>query len=284
LSDPDVTASKRIACLIGHPVAHSRSPLIHRHWLHSLGIAGDYVLRDVTADGLPQVFEAIRAGAIAGCNVTIPHKEAVFELVDEATPTARAVGAVNTVWREGDRIIGGNSDVGGFLASLDEQAPGWDAGARRAVVLGAGGAARAVCHGLLDRGLEVAIVNRTPERGKALADSLGGPITAVEETRLPEMLGEASLLVNATSLGMTGKEPLRIDLAPLPAAAVVCDIVYVPLETELLRQAAAKGCRTVDGLGMLLHQAGEGFERWFGVRPTVTAELRALIAADITGR
>lgn len=275
------------ACLVGHPVAHSRSPLIHDHWLRTLGLPGSYSLMDIPPDALPVFFDGMRAGAFRGCNVTVPHKEAVFALVDEVDATARAVGAVNTVWMAGSRLVGGNTDVGGFLASLDEQAPGWSEGPARAVVLGAGGAARAVCHGLLSRGLSVAIVNRTRPRGEALVTALGGAVGAAIRTEpedtLAELLAGANLLVNTTSLGMAGKPGLTIDLGPLPKTAIVCDIVYVPLVTPLLAAASAKGCRTVDGLGMLLHQAVEGFEHWFGVRPTVTADLRRLVEADIAG-
>ncbi len=273
------------AFVIGHPVAQSRSPTLHGHWLRALGLPGSYEKIDVAPDALPAFVRGLRDGGLAGGNVTVPHKTAVLALVDEVDAAATAIGAVNTLWVEDGRLHGGNTDAFGFLANLDEAAPGWDAGRNGpAVVLGAGGAARAVVHGLLGRGLAVALVNRTVETAAALARDLGPRVTAHGFEHLPDLLPAAGLLVNTTSLGMAGKPPLALDLRPLPPGAVVNDIVYVPLETELLRAARARGLRAVDGLGMLLHQAVPGFARWFGTVPTVTPALRTALERDIAAR
>lgn len=269
------------ACLMGHPVAHSRSPAIHGYWLRTLGIRGAYELQDLAPGEFPDFFTHLGARGYVGGNITVPHKEAAFRLVDRRDPTAEAVGAVNTVWFEDGRLVGTNSDVHGFLANLDDLAPGWDAAGGCAVILGAGGAARAATYALLGRGLTARVVNRTAERAQALAADLGGRVAGFGFDALPRLLGDADLLVNCTSLGMAGKPPLGIDIAPLKPSAVVCDIVYVPLETALLAAARARGHRTVDGLGMLLHQAGLGFRKWFGVAPQVTPELRAIVEADL---
>lgn len=277
-------ASEKRAFLIGHPVAHSRSPMLHGYWLRTLGLAGRYQLVDVRPEALGEFFRAFDAEGWAGGNVTVPLKTAVMPFLKRIEPDARAIGAVNTIWREDGTLVGGNSDVVGFLASLDERAPGWSDGKGRAVVLGAGGAARAVVQGLLGRGLAVTLLNRTVENAEALARNFGPKVTVAAWTNAGAALAGADLLVNTTSLGMAGKPALEIDLRPLPPTAVVCDIVYVPLETRLLSAAAARGLRCVDGLGMLLHQGVMGFEKWFGVRPAVTAELRALIEADIRAK
>ena len=269
------------ACVIGHPVAHSRSPLLHGYWLRTLGIPGAYERADVSAGDFPAFLRNLQAHGYVGANITVPHKGEAFRMVDRRDGAADAIGAVNTVWYAGDELVGGNTDAYGFIAHLDASLPGWDARAPRAVVLGAGGAARAVVHALLERGLAVAVVNRTIARAQELAIHFAMRPSDHGFDELPDVLSRADLLVNATSLGMAGKEPLRIDLGPLKAGAMVYDIVYVPLETALLRAAARLGHRTVDGLGMLLHQAVPGFSRWFGVTPTVTPELRALVEADI---
>jgi len=273
----------RKAFVIGHPIAHSRSPKIHGHWLAALGIAGSYEAIDVAPQDLPAFIGSLRARGFSGGNVTIPHKEAVFGLVDRLDAAAEAIGAVNTVWFEEDRLCGGNTDAHGFAANLDEHAPHWAANGP-AVVLGAGGAARAVIHALKTKGVkDIRIVNRTLARAEALATRFGAGVTAHSAETANGLLGDAGLLVNTTSVGMTGKGggELPVDPAFLPAHAVVTDIVYVPLATPLLAAAAARGLKTVDGLGMLLHQAVPGFERWFGVRPSVTPALRALIVADL---
>ncbi len=270
------------ACVIGWPIKHSRSPIIHNYWLHRHGIDGVYDKEAVVPDDLPQFLARIGRD-IAGCNVTVPHKEAVMGMLgDNIDATARAVGAVNTVWFENGALHGANTDVEGFLSNLDQGAPGWDKAPLKAVVLGAGGAARAVVYGLVQRGAEdIAIFNRNRDRANELERALGG--RAVGDDDLDAALRAATLLVNATSLGMTGQPALEIALEALNPRAVVTDIVYVPLRTSLLEDAAARGNRTVDGLGMLLHQAVPGFEKWFGVRPDVTPELRRLVERDIGG-
>ncbi len=272
------------AFVIGHPIAHSRSPLIHGFWLKQLGIVGTYEKIDVAPSGLAEFLATVRAGDFAGGNVTVPHKTAALALVDDVDEAAQAIGAVNTLWMDHGRLMGGNTDASGFLANLDASAPGWDEEPGRALVLGAGGAARAVVYGLLERGFEVCIVNRTLMKGVELADAFEDDVWAYAWDELPGLLGSADLLVNTTSLGMKGMPPLDVGLSGLNRKAMVCDIVYVPLETELLRRAREAGHPTVDGLGMLLHQAVPGFSRWFGVRPEVTAELRALIEADVDAR
>lgn len=270
-----------LAFVIGQPIAHSRSPLLHGYWLKALGMVGAYERREVSPEGLPRFFAEMRDGHFAGCNVTVPHKEKTLSLVEEATAAARAIGAVNTVWREYDRLIGDNTDAYGFLTNLDERAPGWDSRGRQAVVLGAGGAARAVVFSLLSRGFHITILNRTTERAEALARQFGAQVAAASLRDMERLLGTCDLLVNTTSLGMQGKPALELDLAALRAGAIVNDIVYVPLETALLRTARARGHVTIDGLGMLIHQAVPGFERWFGARPVPDADLRAILEADI---
>ncbi len=275
----------RRVCIIGHPVAHSRSPLLHGYWLKTFGIDGLYTREDITPDDFPGFLRELERAGYSGANITVPHKEAALSLIDEVDDTARAIGAVNTVCIRDGVIRGTNTDVYGFLANLDAGAPGWDGGRKVAVVLGAGGASRAVVFGLIGRGFnKIILSNRTLSRAQVLcADFTGKGLVAAAWSRLSEHLGAASLLVNATSLGMTGKPTLEIDLATLPPEAVVTDLVYAPLETELLREARQRGNRTVDGLGMLLHQAVPGFEQWFGRKPDVTPELRALLVADLTG-
>jgi len=271
------------ACVIGHPVAHSRSPLLHGYWLRTLGVTGAYERAEVTASEFADFLLGLRQRGYVGANITVPHKQAAFSLVDRRDDTAQAIGAVNAVWYENDQLVGGNTDVYGFLAHLDASIPGWDASARRAVLLGAGGAARAAVHGLLGRALDVALINRTISHARDLAAHFTMRPSVHTFDELPQLLERADLLVNATSLGMAGKPALALDLAPLKQAAIVYDIVYVPLETELLKFARRRGHRTVDGLGMLLHQAVPAFGRWFGVTPRVTPELRSLIEADIRG-
>ncbi|BCJ89319.1 shikimate dehydrogenase (NADP(+)) [Terrihabitans soli] len=269
------------ACVIGWPIKHSRSPIIHNYWLKQHGLAGAYDKREIAPDGLNDFVAAI-GREIAGCNVTVPHKEKALELVDDIDETARAVGAVNTIWADAKGVHGANTDVEGFLSNLDQAAPGWDRAPLKAVVLGAGGAARAVVFGLISRGAaDIAIVNRSFERAEELMKDLGGKSRAAHFGELRALLPDATLLVNATSLGMQGKPPLEISLDGLNPKALVTDLVYVPLKTPLLESAEARGHKTVDGLGMLLHQAVPGFEKWFGVRPKVTPELRRLVEDDI---
>jgi shikimate dehydrogenase len=277
-----MTATKpRAACLIGWPAAHSRSPLIHHYWLRTLGIEGGYVIEAVPPGDLRDFVLRLSLRGFAGANVTIPHKENVLDL---STPDARAraIGAANTLWFEDGELHSTNTDVEGFINNLDASAPGWD-GANEALVLGAGGSSRAVVFGLIERGIKrVHLANRTFARAQVLAEKFGAAVQPAEWDRIGELLAGATLLVNTTSLGMHGQGALGIDLDRLPKEAVVADLVYVPLETELLKAAKARGLRTADGLGMLLHQAVRGFELWFGQRPQVTSELRAIVEADLT--
>ncbi|MDN2567387.1 shikimate dehydrogenase [Aquibium sp. A9E412] len=269
------------AFVCGHPVAHSRSPLIHGHWLALHGIDGIYERRDVAPHDLAGFLAGLAGAGYAGGNVTVPHKQAAAALVARRDAAAEAIGAVNTLWFEDGALVGGNTDAYGFAAHLDAEAPAWRA-ARRATVLGAGGAASAIVHALAEAGIaEIRVVNRTAARAAALAARFGEHVGGHGWPALDGLLADSDLLVNTSSLGMTGQPPLAIDLAPLPAAAIVADIVYAPLETALLAAARGRGLVAVDGLGMLLHQAVPGFERWFGVRPTVDAALRDLVVADL---
>ncbi|HEV2504764.1 MAG TPA: shikimate dehydrogenase [Mesorhizobium sp.] len=269
------------AFVIGHPIAHSRSPKIHGHWLKAYGIAGSYEAIDVTPDELPGFLSVLMEKGFNGGNVTIPHKEAVFAAVKRRDAAAEQIGAINTLWIEEGEIRGGNTDAHGFAANLDEYAPDW-ASNGPAVVLGAGGAARAIVHALKERGVrDIRIINRTKARAVELRDQFGAGVSAHGSETTDELTADAGLLINTTALGMHGNEGLPADPASLPAHAIVTDIVYVPLETPLLAAARQRGLKTVDGLGMLLHQAVPGFERWFGRRPEVTAELRNLVVADL---
>jgi len=266
------------ACVIGWPVAHSRSPAIHRFWLRQLRIEGDYVPVAVEPGRIAAFLEGFQASGYVGGNVTVPHKEIAFASVAEADPAARAIGAVNTLWIEKGKLVGGNTDAFGFLANLDEAVDNWDRDPGAAVVLGAGGASRAILFALLERGFApIHLVNRTLARAEALAERFGKDVRPAGWEKADRLLGEATILVNTTTLGMKGTEPIALDLGALPDNAVVTDLVYVPLETPLLALARARGLRTVDGLGMLLHQAVPGFERWFVKRPTVSHELRAAV-------
>jgi len=269
------------ACLIGWPAAHSRSPLIHHYWLRTLGIEGGYVIEAVPPDDLRDFVLRLSLRGFVGANVTIPHKESVLDL---STPDARAlaIGAANTLWFEDGELHSTNTDVEGFVNNLDACAPGWDK-ADEALVLGAGGASRAVVFGLIERGIaRVHLVNRTLSRAASLAEKFGTAVVPAQWENIAELLPRAELLVNTTSLGMHGQAPLDIDVGLLPASAVVTDLVYVPLETPLLAAARGRGLKCADGLGMLLHQAVRGFELWFGRRPEVTPELRSIVEADLT--
>jgi len=271
------------AAVTGHPVAHSRSPLIHGYWLKKHGIQGEYGRVDVAPEEAAGFYRDLAAAGLVGVNVTVPHKETAADACDQLDDAAKKMGAANTLWLDDDRrLCGANTDGLGFLGNLDQLAPGWDKQAGTALVLGAGGAARAIVWALLSRQFtKVHIVNRTIEKAQKISDEFGSKTNAQGWDKLGMLLGETDLLVNTTSLGMTGKPPLDIDLDGLPKHALVNDIVYAPMETELLKQAAAKGNPTVDGIGMLLHQAVPGFERWFGVRPDVTEELRTLVLKDL---
>ena len=268
------------ACLIGWPAAHSRSPLIHHYWLRTLGIEGGYVIEAVPPDDFRDFVLRLSLRGFVGANVTIPHKEQALAL-SKPDARAKAVGAANTLWFKDGELCSTNTDVEGFINNLDASAPGWDK-ATDALVLGAGGSARAVVFGLLDRGIKkVHLANRTVERARALAGQFSASVHPVTWDEVAGLLPRAGLLVNTTSLGMHGQPRLEIDVGLLPDDAVVADLVYVPLKTELLAAARARGLKTADGLGMLLHQAVRGFELWFGRRPQVTSELRALVEADL---
>jgi shikimate dehydrogenase len=276
-----VTTAHRAACVIGWPVEHSRSPLIHNYWLKRHGIAGEYRREPVRKEEFAAFIGTLAARGYVGANVTVPHKEAAFAL-SQPDERARAVGAVNTIWLDGGVLRSTNTDVEGFLDNLDVCAPRWDRDAAKALVLGAGGAARAVLYGLLSRGVErIVVANRTTSRAEALQKAFGARVQVADWTRLEAELADTALLVNTTTLGMHGQPALALDLARLGRHATVADIVYVPVATPLLAAAKARGLATADGLGMLLHQAVRGFSLWFGKIPEVTGELRALVEADL---
>ncbi|MEZ5787764.1 MAG: shikimate dehydrogenase [Xanthobacteraceae bacterium] len=273
---------ERAACVIGWPAAHSRSPLIHRYWLKRHRIAGDYRAEAVPPEDFAAFVRNLAAHGYVGANVTVPHKAAALAL-SQPDARARAIGAANTLWLDDGILRSTNTDAEGFIANLDAAAPGWDAGIETALVLGAGGAARAVVFGLIARGVpRILIANRTPARAEALAAAFAPVAQAIAWAEVGEHLGATRLLVNTTTLGMEGQPPVNHAIDRLPADAVVTDLVYVPLETGLLAAARKRGLRCADGLGMLLHQAVRGFSLWFGVEPRVTAELRALVEADLT--
>jgi shikimate dehydrogenase len=272
------------AFVMGHPIAHSRSPMMHGYWLEKLGIDGQYERLDVAPENIPAFFASFRDEGWVGGNVTVPHKSAVVPFIDRVDETARLMGAVNTLYWDGDALVGTNTDGIGFAHNLDDRAPRWEVGAETAVILGAGGASRAAIHALQERGLEVVLCNRTIAKAEALAAHFGKGVSVVRLEEVSTALQRADVLVQATSLGMIGQPPISIDLSKLRDSAVVCDVVYVPLETQLLRDARARGHRTVDGLGMLMHQAVAGFARWFGQTPTVTDELRQILADDIRAK
>jgi shikimate dehydrogenase len=277
-----IETSARRAGVAGWPVDHSRSPTIHRYWLKQLGLPGSYERFAVRPGEFGEFAAKIGEDGLLGANVTAPHKEAAFIACDRRTPVAEALGAVNTLWRQGGHLWGDNTDVAGFLANMDEEAPGWAKQANLAVVIGAGGAARAIVSALISRGFErVAIVNRTRARAEALAAHFGGSTAAMAWADLATELPEADVLVNASSLGMVGQPPLAVDLTALSERAVVADAVYVPLRTPLIEAARARGLRVAEGLGMLLHQAAPAFARWFGQQPKVTPGLRALLEAEV---
>lgn len=272
----------RRACVIGYPVSHSRSPLIHNFWLREHGLDGEYVRHEVAPDNIDSFLRDFSNSGFVGANVTLPHKEAAYRNLAHADDVAHALGVANTLWLEQGALRGTNTDVHGFVAHLDNTLPGWAVSDHHAIVLGAGGAARAIVYGLKSRGVErITVVNRSRDRAEALLRDLRLEAAIADYAELPALLPSADLLVNTTSLGMKGQPPLQIDLSGMKQTAAVSDIVYAPLETDLLRQARARGLRVADGLGMLLHQAVPGFERWFGVRPQVTPQLRDHIVTDL---
>jgi shikimate dehydrogenase len=273
-----LSGKARLAGVMGWPVEHSLSPRLHGYWLEQHGIDGAYVPLAVAPADLPTALTALPALGFRGVNLTLPHKEQALDLCQEVDDLARRIGAVNTIVVRDGGLFGSNSDAFGFLENLKDGAPDWRAEAAPAVVLGAGGASRAVVAALADAGApEVRLVNRTRERAEALATALGGALSVYDWDRREAALAEAGLLVNTTTLGMAGQPPLDLDLGALPVEAVVTDIVYAPLMTPLLQAARTRGNPLVDGLGMLLHQARPGFEAWFGVRPEVTPGLRDFV-------
>ena len=272
--------SAKSVCVIGYPVKHSRSPLIHNYWIKQHGIDAEYRIEEVPPQDLPAFVQSLREHGYVGANVTVPHKQASMA-VSEPDARARAVGAANTLWYADGVLRSTNSDVEGFLANLDGAAPGWDRGLESAVVLGAGGGARAAVFALMQRDVQrIHVINRTIARAEALQKQFGPRVRPAGWDETTGLLGGAGLLVNTTTLGMEGCPPLEINLR-CPASLVVADLVYHPLLTKLLTAARERGLRTADGLGMLLHQAVRGFELWFGVRPQVTPELRAMIESDL---
>jgi shikimate dehydrogenase len=270
----------KAVCVIAWPAGHSRSPLIHNYWIKQHKLDAEYRREAVPPEKFADFVKSLRTNGYVGANITVPHKETALKL-SEPDDRARAVGAANTLWYGDGKLRSTNTDVEGFLANLDATTPGWDRGLSTAVVLGAGGGARAVIFALLAREVSrVYVINRTEARAKALQKKFGARVQVARWDETTGLLGGAGLLVNTTTLGMVGQPPLEFNLRA-PPSMVVADLVYDPLVTGLLASARARGLRTADGLGMLLHQAVRGFELWFGVRPEVAAELRALVEADL---
>jgi shikimate dehydrogenase len=268
-----------LAGVIGHPIAHSRSPLLHKHWLRTYGLAGDYVPLHVSEHDLETVLRALPLMGFVGVNITIPHKVAVMDIVDHISDRAILIGAANTlIFRADGKIHADNTDGYGFIANLKQNAPGWQPSAGPAAVLGAGGAARAVITSLIEMGTtEILLSNRTRPKADALKSEFGSKVHVIDWVQAGNMMEEATTVVNTTSLGMTGAAEFRVPLDGLRPGTVVTDLVYTPLRTRFLTEAQAAGCITVDGLGMLLHQAVPAFERWFGVRPEVDDATRAAV-------
>jgi shikimate dehydrogenase len=275
-----MSEDRKAVCIIAWPAGHSRSPLIHNYWIKQHNLNAEYRREAVPPEQLTDFITHFRERGYIGGNVTVPHKQAVMAL-SEPDERAKAVGAANCLWYDDGKLRSTNTDVDGFLNNLDAVTPGWDRGLETAVVLGAGGGARAVVYGLIQRNVgRVYVINRTAERAEALKKKFGARVHVAKWEEKTGLLGGAGLLINTTTLGMVGQPPLEINLR-CPASLVVADLVYAPLETGLLKLARERGLRTADGLGMLLHQAVRGFERWFGIKPEVTPELRALVEADL---
>ncbi|MCR9121982.1 MAG: shikimate dehydrogenase [Phyllobacteriaceae bacterium] len=269
------------AFVAGHPIGHSRSPLIHRFWLDTLGLTGSYEPLDIAPYDFPVFLAGLLASDWTGGNVTIPHKQTAFAAIENRDAAAEAIGAINTIWKEGGKLAAGNTDAYGFAANLDDWTPQWRNG-QRALVIGAGGASRAILHALVQAGYRhVDLANRTRERAAELADLFGERIHPASLAAIDELAGDADLIVNTTSLGMSGEPSLTVDFARVGDSTIVTDIVYAPLVTPMLAAARERGLTTADGLGMLLHQAVPGFQHWFGIRPRVTSDLRAHIVADL---
>jgi shikimate dehydrogenase len=275
----------RRACVIGWPIQHSRSPMIHGHWLAKYDIAGTYAREAVKPEDVTAFLASLADRGFAGCNVTLPHKHAALAAAAHKDAAAVAIGAANTLWLVDGALHATNTDAYGFMTHLAQTVPDWQAADAPICILGAGGAARALVYGFLAAGAgAIRIFNRTPARAEDLARHFGPRVTPHPWTDRERLSRGAGVLVNTTALGMIHGEPLDLDVSHLDARTIVADIVYVPLETPLLAAARQRGLRTVDGLGMLLHQAVPGFEKWFGRTPEVTPELRALVTADIEGR
>ena len=272
-----------LAGVMGWPVMHSRSPMLHNHWFKQYGLAGSYVPLAIRPEGLGAALRALHPLGFAGVNLTIPHKQQALSIVDEVDAVARSIGAISCVVVQPDGSLAGtNNDCWGFIQNLKQEQPAWRADAGPSVVIGAGGGSRAVCYGLAQEGArEIRLVNRTLARARGIADQFGAPISAVPWEQRGDALEGASLVVNTTSLGMIGQPALDISLDSLPAGAIAADIVYIPLETPFLAAARRRGNRTVDGLGMLLNQGRPAWKAWFGLEPEVTTELRAMIERTI---
>jgi shikimate dehydrogenase len=275
-----MSEDRKAVCIIAWPAGHSRSPLIHNYWIKQHNLNAEYRREAVPPEQLTEFITHFRERGYVGANVTVPHKQAVMAL-SEPDERAKAVGAANCLWFDDGKLRATNTDVEGFLANLDAVTPGWDRGLETATVLGAGGGAHAVVYGLIQRNVgRIYVINRTVEHAEALKKKFGARVHVAKWEEKTGLLGGAGLLVNTTVLGMVGQPPLEINLR-CPASLVVADLVYAPLETGLLKLARERGLRTADGLGMLLHQAVRGFERWFGITPEVTPELRALVETDL---
>lgn len=270
-----------LAGVIGHPIAHSKSPRMHKHWLRRYGLLGDYVPLHVAPADLETVVRNMPKMGFVGANVTIPHKVDVLQLADQVSDRATLIGAANTlIFKDDGTIFADNTDGYGFMANLRQNAPDWDPKFRPAAVLGAGGAARAIIVAMADAGVtKIMLSNRTRAKAEALRAEFGARIQVVDWVQAGNMIEDAATVVNTTSLGMTGQPELRVPMDGLRAGTLVTDLVYTPLRTQLLEKADAAGCITVDGLGMLLHQGVPGFERWFGKRPEVDDDLRRIMLA-----
>ncbi|MBL1404508.1 MAG: shikimate dehydrogenase [Rhizobiales bacterium] len=272
------------AFICGHPVKHSRSPLLHGYWIKKHNIEGRYGKKDIEPENIKSFLKSLKEKKLVGGNVTIPHKEAAFEAVDKLDGAATKIGAVNTVWFEGDKLVGGNTDAHGFTANLDQHAKGWDENPEKktAIVFGAGGASRAVLYSLIERKIsKIYLINRTIEKANKLAKEFGPTVIPLKISEAESALNQADIFINSTSIGMKPDDKYPFELAMLKSTALVTDLVYTPLDTVLIIEAKKAGLKTVDGLGMLLHQAVPGFEKWFGIKPKVTDELRQLIVDDL---
>jgi shikimate dehydrogenase len=276
-----VSEATRVACVMGWPAKQSRSPKLHGYWIKRYNIDGDYRVAEIPPEEFPAFVQGLAKNGFVGGNVTMPHKDVAFAL-SEPDERARAVGAANTLWLDNGKLRATNTDVEGFIGALDVNAPGWDRCTDTAIVLGAGGASRAVICGLIERGIKtIHVVNRTAAKAAAAKERFGSAVHPATWEDVPRLLKGAKLLINACSLGMKGQPELKIDLSPMAKDAVVADIVYVPLKTKLLEAAQQRGFKTSDGLDMLLYQAVRGFTLWFGKKPEVTKELRDMLAADV---